>query len=139
MYFDKASKMKVVDFAYSNRFCADIDSFSNQTKSVFCIECMEDSMFESISYENLISLFDTSKDIERAYRVLTEKILGAVIKRHLDLSCLTIEERFAKFVATRPELFKLVQHKYIASYLNTDPTNFSKLYHNFAKKPINFY
>jgi CRP-like cAMP-binding protein len=131
--------MKVVDFAYRNRFCADLHSFSNQTKSIYCIESMEDSTVEQISHEDLMHLFDCSRDIERAYRLLSEKILGAVLHRHLDLSILSIEERFTKIVRTRPELFGLIQHKYIASYLNIDPTNFSKLYHNFAKNPIKFY
>ncbi|TXF74875.1 Crp/Fnr family transcriptional regulator [Chryseobacterium sp.] len=138
-YFDNGEKRKVIDFAYKNRFAVDIDSFSNQDKSIYCIECMEDSLVEFIHYEDLMNLFDLSKDIERAYRILTEKILCSVLKRNLELSCLSIEERFFQTVCKRPELFNVVQHKYIASYLNINPTNFSKLYHNLAKKPIPFY
>ncbi len=138
-YFDNDEKRKVIDFAYKNRFAVDIDSFSNQSKSIYCIECMEDSVVESIHHNDLMTLFDSSKEIERAYRLLTEKILCSVLKRHLELSCLSIEERFYKIVSKRNELFSLVQHKHIASYLNIDPTNFSKLYNNFAKNPIKFY
>ena len=100
---------------------------------------MEDSSVEHITYEDLTTLFDASREIERAYRILTEKILASVLKRHMDLSCLSIEERFRQIVIKRSELFSLVQHKYIASYLNIDPTNFSKLYNNFAKNPIKYY
>lgn len=139
MYFDNDSKRQVIDFAYRNRFCVDIDSFSNQTNSIYCIECMEDSEIESISFDNLQILFNSSKDIERAFRLLTEKILASVLKRHLDLSCMSIQERFEQLISRRPELFKLVQHKYIASYLNIDPTNFSKLLNQFAKGQIKFY
>jgi CRP-like cAMP-binding protein len=139
MYFDNADKRKVMSFAYRNRFAVDINSFSNQTPSLYCIECMEDSKVECISYEDLMDLFNASNDIERAYRILTERILSSVLKRHLDLSCLSIEERFHEIVSKRPELFSLVQHKYIASYLNIDPTNFSKLYNSFTKNHIRFY
>lgn len=139
MYFDNDDKRKVIDFAYQNRFCADINSFSNKTPSIHCIECLEHCRIQYITYENLIGLFDSSKEIERAYKNLLEKILCSVLQRHLDLSILTIEERFANIVSKRPELFRLVPHKYIASYLNIDPTNFSKLYKNFAKNPIKFY
>jgi CRP-like cAMP-binding protein len=139
MYYDNAEKRQIIDFAYRNRFCADINSFSNQTKSIYCIECMEDSAVESISYENLLSIFENSRDIERAYRILTERILYSVINRHLNLSCMSIQERFNQIIITRPELFSLVPHKYIASYLNIDPTNFSKLYNQCPKKEIQFY
>lgn len=138
-YFEYDEKRKVIDFAYKNRFAGDIDSFSNQYKSIYCIECMEDSQVESINHEDLMHLFDHSKDIERAYRILTEKILCSVLRRNLELSCMSIEERFFQIVSKRNELFGLVQHKYIASYLNIDPTNFSKLYNSFAKNPTKFY
>jgi CRP-like cAMP-binding protein len=138
-YFDNDEKRKVIDFAYKNRFAADIDSFLNQSKAIYCIECIEESNVESINHDDLITLFDLSKDIERAYRKLTEKILCSVLRRNLELSCMSIEERFFQIVSRRNELFSLVQHKYIASYLNIDPTNFSKLYNNFAKNPIKFY
>lgn len=139
IYFDTEEKRKVIDFAYKNRFVADMDSFSNQKKSIYCIECMEDSIVESIDHNDLLDLFDHSKEIERAYRILTERILCSVLKRNLELSCMSIEERFFQLVCKRNELFSLVQHKYIASYLNIDPTNFSKLYNHFAKNPIKFY
>ena len=139
MYYDGKEKNHVIDFAYSNRFCVDINSFSNQSPSMYSIECMEDSEVESISYEALMNVFEKSRDIERAYRILTERILSSVIKRHLNLSCLSIKERFQQVIAARPELFSLVQHKYIASYLNIDPTNFSKLFNQFAKAKIKFY
>lgn len=138
-YFEYDEKRKVIDFAYKNRFAGDIDSFSNQYKSIYCIECMEDSQVESINHEDLMHLFDHSKDIERAYRILTEKILCSVLRRNLALSFMSIEERFFQIVSKRNELFGLVQHKYIASYLNIDPTNFSKLYNSFAKNPTKFY
>ena len=62
-----------------------------------------------------------------------------IILNPIDLSCLSIEERFYQLVSKRHEIFGLVQHKYIASYLNIDPTNFSKLYNNFTKNPIKLY
>ncbi|MES2477970.1 MAG: cyclic nucleotide-binding domain-containing protein [Bacteroidota bacterium] len=138
MYFDNGDKIQAIDFAYRNRFCVDVNSFSNQTKSIYCIECMEDCTIESITYDDLINVFENSRDTERAYRILTERILYSVIKRHMNLSCMSIQERFNQIINTRPELFRLVQHKYIASYLNIDPTNFSKLYNQCPKKKIEF-
>lgn len=139
MYYDNEDKRQVIDFAYRNRFCVDINSFSNQSKSIYNLECLEDCLIDAIAYEDLMEMFEKSRNIESAFRILTEKVLFSVIKRHLDLSCLTIQERFKRIINTRPELFGLVQHKYIASYLNIDPTNFSKLYNQFSKNKIEFY
>ena len=128
MYFDTDEKVKVVDFAYLNRFCVDIDSFSNQTPSVYCIRCIDDCVVETIEYESLQTVFDQSPQIERAYRLLLESVLSAVIRKELNQGIMTIQQRFNKIIEKRPELFSLVPHKYIASYINIDPTNFSKLY-----------
>ena len=128
MYFDTDEKMQVVDFAYQNRFCVDMDSFSKQEPSIFCIQAMSDGEVECISYEELQLIFDHSQDVERAYRLLIERILAAVVKKHLNRQFNNIEQRFFQLMAKRPELFKLVPHKYLASYIGIDPTNFSKLY-----------
>lgn len=134
MYYDNGDdKMQVVDFAYRNRFCADIDSFSGQKASLYNIECISNCEIESITYTRLLEVFDKYPETERAYRIMMERVLAAVLKRYMNLGRLSIQQRFSKLIETRPELFSLVQHKYIASYLNIDHTNFSKLYNNCAK------
>lgn len=132
MYFDMEEKRQVVDFAYLNRFCVDIESFSNQNPSIYCIECLHDAEVEWISYEDLQFVFDHSIEIERAFRLLTEKILSSVVRRQLNRQIKNIQERFFLVMGKRPELFKLVPHKYIASYIDINPTNFSKLYNHFC-------
>lgn len=139
MYGDQSDKMEVIDFAYANRFCVDIDSFSTQSSSNYCIKCLEACEVEWISYDDLEACFDASQDIERAYRRLMETVFAATIRRLLDQFSLTIEQRFERVVAQRPELFSLVPNKYIAAYLNIDPTNFSKLYKIYEEKPIRFW
>ncbi len=138
LFYDNDGKSEVIDFAYLNRFCIDIHSFSNQTVSNYCIKCMEDCELETISYSSLQEMFDVSPGIERAYRLLLEAILASTIKRILNQHILSIQQRFDKLVETRPELFKIIAHKYIASYLNIDPTNFSKMYNNCANKGMRY-
>lgn len=128
MYKEYGEKKLVLDFAYRNRFSVDLDSFRKQSASNYSIICMEDCTIEAIKYDELMGLFDQFPAVERAYRILSEQILVAVLSSKISLSTLSIQERFHKLIATRPELFSLVPHKHIASYLNIDPTNFSKLY-----------
>ena len=139
LYLDIDGQYEVIDFAYHNRFCLDIESFSKQIPSAFCIKCIEDCELEMISYEKLSEMFDEAPAMERAYRMLLESVLSASLKRILKQHVLSIEERFWKLIETRPELFKIAAHKHVASYLNMDPANFSKLYNEGRKKKINFW
>jgi signal-transduction protein with cAMP-binding, CBS, and nucleotidyltransferase domain len=132
LYDDRGPKLRVLDFAYNNRFCANFESFSDQSPSKLCIQCLTDSIIERISYDDLYTVCNESQAIERAYRLFLEKLLISVINRTIEFDSLSIEERFLQIMSKKPELFKLVPHKYIASYINVDSTNFSKLYNQYC-------
>lgn len=127
-YFDADRKTHVVAFTYAPNLCAIPESFSFQTPSHYFLTCLTDSEMSCISYEALQMLFDRSQPLERLFRKMTEFVLAGVINRHIELHSLTMEERYIAFCRRSPHLLQLVPHKYIASYLGMDPTNFSKLY-----------
>lgn len=127
-YFETEDKMHVMAFTYAPGICVVPDSFSIQAPSSFYLSCLTESQFESISYEHLQKLFDKSQAIERLFRRMTELVLAGVIKRHIELHALTMEERYKTFCKRSPHLLQMAPHKYIASYLGIDPTNFSKLF-----------
>ncbi|SEJ67359.1 cAMP-binding domain of CRP or a regulatory subunit of cAMP-dependent protein kinases [Cyclobacterium xiamenense] len=128
LYDDTGRDRRILDFFYNNRFCADFISFTNQSASKYCIECLSNCIIESISYDSLQKAFNQSKAIETAYRVLLEKMLIASILQNVNQRELSMEDRFKQIMHRKPELFKMIPHKYIASYVNIDVTNFSKLY-----------
>lgn len=129
-YFDAENKTHVIAFTYSPNLCAIPESFSSQIPSKYFLTCLTDSELEYINYEELQKLFDQSHQIERLFRRMTEAVLAGMINRHIELHSLTIEERYKTFCQRSPHLLQLVPHKYIASYLGIDPTNFSKLFNN---------
>lgn len=129
-YFENDRKLHVVAFTYAPGLCAVPDSFSMQTPSNYKLVCIADSEMEYITYQDLQQLFDASQNIERLFRKMTEAVLAGVIQRHTELHSLTIEERFKAFCNRSGHLLQLVPHKYIASYLGIDATNFSKLYNS---------
>ena len=129
-FFDANNKTHVVAFTYAPGLCADPESFSFQKPSNCFLTCLTDSEFESISYTDLQVLFDQSQEIERLFRKMTETVLAGLINRHIELHALTMEERFKQFCRRSPHLLQVVPHKYLASYLGIDPTNFSKLFNN---------
>ncbi len=127
-YFERESKAHVVAFTYHPSLCAIPDSFSFQTPSKYSLLCLTDSEVVCIGYSTLQKLFDKSHEIERLFRKMTEAILAGMINRHMELHSLTIAERYITFCQRSPHLLQLVPHKYIASYLGIDSTNFSKLF-----------
>ena len=129
-YFDAEDKIYVVAFTYYPNLCAIPESFSSQIPSKYFLACVSDSELECLTFEELQGLFDQSHAIERLFRKMTEALLAGMINRHMELHSLPIEERYKQFCQRSPHLLQLVPHKYIASYLGIDPTNFSKLFNS---------
>ncbi|MBK8503175.1 MAG: Crp/Fnr family transcriptional regulator [Saprospiraceae bacterium] len=127
-YHDTDTKNHVIAFTYFPNLCAIPESFSSQTPSRYYLTCLTDSEMEYLTYEELQNLFDQSQPIERLFRRMTEAVLAGVINRHIELHSMTMKDRFKTFCQRSPHLLQLVPHKYIASYLAIDATNFSKLF-----------
>jgi CRP-like cAMP-binding protein len=127
-YFDAENKTHVIAFTYPPNLCAIPESFSFQVPSKYFLTCLTDSEFEYITFDKLQILFKQSQQIERLFRRMTEAVLAGMINRHIELHSMTIEERYKTFCQRSPHLLQLVPHKYIASYLGIDRTNFSKLF-----------
>jgi CRP-like cAMP-binding protein len=129
-YAEIGEKSHVIAFTYPINLCAIPESFMFQKPATYFLKCMTASCLECISFEHLQQVFDQSQAIERLFRKMTEAVLAGMINRHIQLQTLTIEERFRIFCQRSPHLLQLVPHKYIASYLGIDPTNFSKLFNS---------
>ena len=129
-FTETVKALHVMAFTYFPSLCAIPESFLLQKPSKHFLTCITASEFYSISFDDLQCLFNTSQNIERLFRKMTEAILVGVLERHTEIKSLSIEERYRKFCVRSPHLLQLVPHKYIASYLNMDATNFSKLFNS---------
>jgi len=127
-FFAADHKDHVIAFTYPPNLCAIPESFMFQAPSRYYLTSLTDSQLDYLTFDELQRLFDRFPSIERLFRRMTEAVLAGIINRHLDLHSLTIEERYKAFCRRNPQLLQLIPHKYIASYLSIDPTNFSKLY-----------
>lgn len=131
MSFTETQKaLHVMAFTYYPSLCAIPESFLPQKPSRHFLTCLTASEFFSISFSALQNLFDDSQNIERLFRKMTESVLVGVLERHTEIKSLSMEVRYRKFCERSPHLLQLVPHKYIASYLNMDATNFSKLFNS---------
>lgn len=126
-YYEDEKKLLVLAFTYPPSLCAIPESFPTQQPSPCCLTCVTDSTLLALSFDELQILFDRYPSIERLFRKATEKILIGILQRHRELHTLTMDQRFSAFCSRSPHLLTMVPHKYIASYLGIDATNFSKL------------
>lgn len=126
-YFLHDAKEHVVAFTYAPSMTGIPESFSQQAPSDCFLETITDSRFLRISYEQQQAMMEAHRPLETLYRKFTEVVLSGLLKRYYQLKSYTIEERFQAFFQRSPHLMNMVSQKDIASYLNIDPTNLSKL------------
>ncbi len=129
-YYETEYDLHVVAFTYAPGICAIPDSFSFQKPSLYQLIALSDTEAGYITREGLQELFNQSREIETLFRIMAEIMLSGVIYRHIERHSKTIENRFRSFAERSPHLFQWVPHKYLASYLDIDPTNFSRLYNS---------
>lgn len=126
-YFWNREKEHIIAFAYPPSFSGIPDSFFTQTPSRYHLETITESHFLRISFEQHHQFMLEHRAIETLFRKITETFLYGVIQRQHEIMALSMEDRFRAFVSRSAHLLKIIPQKDIASYLNIDPTNFSKL------------
>lgn len=126
-YLTNDNREATIVFTYAPSFSGVADSFLTQTPSEYFMETLTASRFLRISYEEIYRLTKTYPAIQEMILSLTAFILKGVLFRQVELQCFTNEEKFRALLKRSPHILNLVPHKYIASYLGMDATNFSKL------------
>ncbi len=126
-YIGDDSQEATVVFTYPPSFSGVADSFLTQTPSLYYLETLTASKFIRTTYQQVDQLMNEFPGIQKLILKITAFALKGVLARQIELQCFTAEEKFRTLLKRSPHLLQLVPHKYLASYLGIDPTNFSKL------------
>lgn len=126
-YLGEDNKEATIIFSYPPSFSGVADSFLTQTPSAYYLESLTASNLLRIQYESLQQLIKTYPAIQQLIFKATVFALKGSLHRHVELQCYSSEEKFKTLLRRSPHILHLVPHKYIASYLGIDATNFSKL------------
>lgn len=126
-------KEYTIAFSYTPNMGTVPDSFLMQRPSKHYYEAVTDSKMLYIMHSDFYNLIESDASIERMMRIQQEYMITGLHDRQTELMALSMEERFQAFAKRSFHLFQTIPHKYIASYLNIDPTNLSKL---LAKKLV---
>lgn len=129
-HIETGRKTHVLAFTYRPNLVSLPESFSLQLPSNYFFTSITDTELDCLRFDDLQEIYQQSQDIERLFRKINERLLSGLLNQHIELRTLTMEERFKAFCNRSPHLLQLAPHKYIASYLNIDATNFSKLFNS---------
>ena len=112
-------------------------SLNKQTPSDTIVEAIEPTVFLSMSYDNLQTVYEQFPKIEKLGRLIITYMF--IKKDFRDFSQLkkTTRERFIDYMQSHPDMLQRVPQKYIASYLNIKPETFSRLKHLMKQKGNN--
>lgn len=126
-FFIQNRKEYVINLEMGPAFCCIGDSFLKQKPTQLNLQALSDSELLRIPKQELDELMKADASISRLMGRLVSKELRRLLKRHYELMSLPMKERFHLFAERNAHLLQEVPQKDIASYLNMDPTNFSKL------------
>ncbi len=126
-YLAENNKEASIVFTYPPSFSGIADSFLTQTPSLYFLETITASSFLRISYDQLQQLITEIPALQNLLFKATSFALKGALERHIELQCFSNEEKFKTLFKRSPHILNIVPHKYLASYLGIDATNFSKL------------
>lgn len=130
VHLERDGKTHVIAFTYHPNLCAIPDSFYQQKPSKYNYTATTESVLEYLTFSEMEKLFGAYPNIETLFRKINERLLSNMLNLHIELRTMSIEERFTTFCRRSPHLLQQVPHKFIASYLGIDATNFSKLFNS---------
>lgn len=113
-------------FTYPYSFSGVADSFLLQQPSHYFFETLTPSVFLRATFRQLDEVMLKHHAVERMIRLAVSHVLAGVLARQIELQSFTADQRFRALLTRSPHILQLVPHKYLASYLGMDATNFSK-------------
>jgi len=116
-----------IQFAIEDWFISDFSSYLSQSPASLCVETVEESTIEQISYHDTEALCATHPKFERHFRVVAQKAFAFSQRRVLSNIGLTAEERYTEFEQLYPAIVERIPQYMLASYLGMTPEFLSRI------------
>lgn len=126
-FYLKDNKDITVSFALEGEFTTSMYSFISRQPGFEKIEAMETSSIGSISYFDLMELFDRFPSIERTYRIILEQYYIALEEQLVFGKFRSAKERYLTLMETRPKVIHKASVGQIASYLDMSIETLSRI------------
>ncbi|WP_452598662.1 Crp/Fnr family transcriptional regulator [Pontimicrobium sp. MEBiC01747] len=126
-YIDVKGNEKITQFAIDNWWVTNMESFIKQTPSTQYIQALEETTVLYLSKDTLEQLYKELPKLERLFRIITENMLIANIRKKDIFLQMKSKERYTDFVKKLPNFIQRVPQYMIASYLEITPEYLSEL------------
>lgn len=114
-------------FTYAPSFGGVLDAMMTSQKSKYYYETLTPSSFLRAPIAEVKKLMLANPEVAEMINVGVSQALGGLLERLVELQLMSSEEKFRSLLKRSPHILTLMPHKYLASYLGIDATNFSKL------------
>lgn len=116
-HIDQNGFEQILYFAAENWWITDLDSFTNEIPSHLYIEALEESEVLVISKKDKESAYSNIPQIEKLFRVMTQKTHTALQRRMIDNLSKTAETRYLEFLEKYPKIVQRLSNIQISAYL----------------------
>lgn len=118
---------QITHFGIDNWWVSDYLSLEAKRPSHFHIQAIENSEIAVLNREIQDELFNKIPQLERYFRIIAQKVVGASMLRIHYLYGQTAEERYRHFAGLFPDFIQRIPQYMLASYLNFTPEFLSKV------------
>lgn len=126
-YVDSAGDEITVGFYQAGDYATHYHSFLTRQPSNYTIQCLEQTDFACLSYEDLQWVYQQSTGFERYGRLVAEEILKRQQARIESFIFQTAEARYLTFIEKHPGLFNRVSLSHLCSYLGIERQTLTRI------------
>ncbi|WP_298488267.1 cyclic nucleotide-binding domain-containing protein [uncultured Maribacter sp.] len=124
---NSAGEEKTSQFAIENWWVTSMESFMKEKPSFNTIQAIEETTALCLDKNTLNSLYTKVPKLERCFRIITENMLIAILRKDEIFMKLNSKERYLGFVKKNPTFMQRVPQYMVASYLDITPEYLSEL------------
>lgn len=126
-YLDRDGNDVTFLFMESNHFTSVLDSYYNQTPSLYNIEVLDESLIQYFALSDFEEALDQFPELEKVYSAVLRDILLVSEKRIIAFQFLNAEERYQELLKNQPSIIQRVPLGQIASYLGINQATLSRI------------
>lgn len=126
-YSDDKGNEHILYFAFKDWWIGDIASFNFGEHATMSAQALEDLVVLRINFENKEELFSKFPQMERMFRIITQRTLTVLQKRFFLAMSGSAKDRYLQLIQRHPKIEQLVPQYQIASYLGILPESLSRM------------
>lgn len=126
-YSDEKGYEHILYFAFKDWWMGDIASFNFGERATMSAQALEELVVLTINYERKEELFARIPQLERMFRIISQRTLSVLQKRFFLAMSGSAKDRYLQLIERHPKIEQLVPQYQIASYLGILPESLSRM------------